>query len=257
MSYKAGDFTNGKMSEIFKNSFENPSTKITHKQLGDFHLVSDKAMKVLNETIERYVNKCVRVDGKLIPSITPNHINRDELFKDEIYDADYVRSLSDQLNYISDFTLSCAYAYASKSQCDSPITEALTGVTYQKELDSCILGNLTLGGFRKEHPSLVCDESNISKSDDRYNSFAGFVYSMAVITFDRTFEVTQREAPKGKFFQRTDYFIEDALLTANEFIDHVNFDFKESEFKSFLIEMLSKDCDHLFFYDCDGNISTY
>ncbi len=46
--YKAGDFTNGKMNEIFKKSFKcgeqanyDSSVKIKHKQLGGFHLISD------------------------------------------------------------------------------------------------------------------------------------------------------------------------------------------------------------------------
>ncbi len=46
--YKAGDFTNGKMNEIFKSSFkrgESPvydsGVKIDHKQLGGFYLVSE------------------------------------------------------------------------------------------------------------------------------------------------------------------------------------------------------------------------
>jgi len=49
--YKAGDFTNGKMNEIFKKSFKfgessiyDSSVKINHKQLGVFHLVSDGAI---------------------------------------------------------------------------------------------------------------------------------------------------------------------------------------------------------------------
>lgn len=46
--YKAGDFTNGKMNEIFKNSFKSgeasiydSSVEIDHKQLGRFYLVSE------------------------------------------------------------------------------------------------------------------------------------------------------------------------------------------------------------------------
>ena len=49
--YKAGDFTNGKMNEIFKKSFKcgessryDSSVKINHKQLGCFHLISDNGL---------------------------------------------------------------------------------------------------------------------------------------------------------------------------------------------------------------------
>ena len=49
--YKAGDFTNGKMNEIFKKSFKagesssyDSSVEINHKQLGSFYLASESAL---------------------------------------------------------------------------------------------------------------------------------------------------------------------------------------------------------------------
>ena len=49
--YKAGDFTNGKMNEIFKNSFKvgesssyDSCVEINHKQLGGFYLASEGAL---------------------------------------------------------------------------------------------------------------------------------------------------------------------------------------------------------------------
>ncbi len=49
--YKAGDFTNGKMNEIFKRSFRSgesssydSSVEIKHKQLGNFYLASEGAL---------------------------------------------------------------------------------------------------------------------------------------------------------------------------------------------------------------------
>ena len=49
--YKAGDFTNGKMNEIFKTCFKagesssyDSGVKIEHKQLGGFYLVSESGL---------------------------------------------------------------------------------------------------------------------------------------------------------------------------------------------------------------------
>lgn len=50
--YKAGDFTNGKMNEIFKKCGAECAVKVSHKQFGDTFLLSedfvaDSAIKML------------------------------------------------------------------------------------------------------------------------------------------------------------------------------------------------------------------
>lgn len=44
--FKAGDFTSGKMNEIFKNSFSGSPVTITHKQLGTFILVDENSIRM-------------------------------------------------------------------------------------------------------------------------------------------------------------------------------------------------------------------
>ena len=39
--YKAGDFTNGKMNEIFKTAYDRGLSQVSHKQFGKFSLVSE------------------------------------------------------------------------------------------------------------------------------------------------------------------------------------------------------------------------
>ena len=40
--YKAGGFTNGKMNEIFKSTYDRGTTQVNHKQFGKFTLVSEE-----------------------------------------------------------------------------------------------------------------------------------------------------------------------------------------------------------------------
>ena len=40
--YKAGDFTNGKMNEIFKTAYHSGLTQVNHKQFGKFTMVSEE-----------------------------------------------------------------------------------------------------------------------------------------------------------------------------------------------------------------------
>lgn len=53
--FKAGDFTSGKMNEIFKvaSEFFSDGAKINHKQLGDFSLVGDKMVETIYNEILR------------------------------------------------------------------------------------------------------------------------------------------------------------------------------------------------------------
>lgn len=52
MQYKAGDFTNGKMNEIFKKASGGfTSVNITHKQLGNYVLVKEDNLNMLIEQI--------------------------------------------------------------------------------------------------------------------------------------------------------------------------------------------------------------
>lgn len=78
--FKAGDFTNGKMNEIFKSA-ERESVDISHKQFGDFVLVSKRSLedaeamevrrvsllfKMLDDYKFRYENfyaNCLLLDG--------------------------------------------------------------------------------------------------------------------------------------------------------------------------------------------------
>jgi hypothetical protein len=45
--YKAGDFTSGKMGEIFKNCFTHDYVPINHKQFGDMYLVDQEIIKTM------------------------------------------------------------------------------------------------------------------------------------------------------------------------------------------------------------------
>tara|TARA_R110000851_G_scaffold301271_1_gene457635 strand:- start:59 stop:403 length:345 start_codon:yes stop_codon:yes gene_type:complete len=44
-TYKAGDFTSGKMGEIYKNCFKDDYVVITHKQFGKMYLVDEEIIK--------------------------------------------------------------------------------------------------------------------------------------------------------------------------------------------------------------------
>jgi hypothetical protein len=45
--FKAGDFTSGKMSEIFKECFFKDIAHINHKQFGDAYLIPSETLRVL------------------------------------------------------------------------------------------------------------------------------------------------------------------------------------------------------------------
>jgi|GEM_PF-6340321 len=45
--YKAGDFTSGKMGEIYKNCFRDDYVVITHKQFGSMYLVDEEIIKTM------------------------------------------------------------------------------------------------------------------------------------------------------------------------------------------------------------------
>ena len=49
--YKAGDFTNGKMNDIFKEAFGCGSASINHKQFGSFYLVNGYSNEMLARRI--------------------------------------------------------------------------------------------------------------------------------------------------------------------------------------------------------------
>ena len=58
--YKAGDFTSGKMGEIFKTCFQQDSVLINHKQFGDMFLINSDNVRVL--CVVDYLAK-IGIDG--------------------------------------------------------------------------------------------------------------------------------------------------------------------------------------------------
>jgi hypothetical protein len=71
--YKAGDFTNGKMNDIFKTAYSDDSVSISHKQLGEFRLSSKEAdlqclMTVLECTYGLFLDSKAG-GGKVIRSV--------------------------------------------------------------------------------------------------------------------------------------------------------------------------------------------
>ena len=46
-TYKAGDFTSGKMGEIFRNCFNKDHVIINHKQFGNSYLVDEKIIQTM------------------------------------------------------------------------------------------------------------------------------------------------------------------------------------------------------------------
>ena len=64
-TYKAGDFTSGKMGEIFKNCFRDDYVTITHKQFGVMYLVDEEIIKTMaisklqrSKSFEKYQKLC-------------------------------------------------------------------------------------------------------------------------------------------------------------------------------------------------------
>jgi hypothetical protein len=89
--YKAGDFTSGKMGEIFKNCFMDSRTVvINHKVFGDCYMIPEGDIKrvsnfVLSSFLGLIVQRCA--DGRMIPvdtSDTDDHTTL-ELMKDNPY----------------------------------------------------------------------------------------------------------------------------------------------------------------------------
>lgn len=89
--YKAGDFTNGKMNSIFKESFERGSADISHKQFGDFTLVNkDCEIEYLLTPLEIvYGIYRVNVDGvQQLMSVLDGRIEEHKKDNHEILDLD-------------------------------------------------------------------------------------------------------------------------------------------------------------------------
>jgi hypothetical protein len=55
-TYKAGDFTSGKMGKIFKQCFSEDKVIINHKQFGRFYMVSEDIFA--NDTLITFLDKC-------------------------------------------------------------------------------------------------------------------------------------------------------------------------------------------------------
>ena len=92
--FKAGDFTSGKMGEIFKECFLKSGTKITHKQFGNAFLISESTIREIvlillfkRKDFVRYITGICHKDSdtndfaKLDPKCQKHYI--EDYFEDE------------------------------------------------------------------------------------------------------------------------------------------------------------------------------
>lgn len=94
--YKAGDFTSGKMNEIFKvaSNIYPVGAKINHKQLGDFTLIKDDSLTLLMDTILSSQFGIFKQDGKYV-SCFGAPVGAEDDFESQFLDYEYFRGHTD------------------------------------------------------------------------------------------------------------------------------------------------------------------
>lgn len=93
-NYKAGDFTSGKMGEIFKSVFMEPyTTVINHKQFGDCYIIPKNRMKdAVNFALSSFLGIELKDEGERIVLDLEGDIALLEQMKGSPYN-DFVRAV--------------------------------------------------------------------------------------------------------------------------------------------------------------------
>ena len=120
--FKAGDFTSGKMGQIFKEAFMGlETTTINHKQFGDCYLIPKSEMKqAVNFMLGSFLNLTVEDKDGLMVAVKGSKVGPLEQMRDTPYSEFMLKmintndeGLQDESDYFSVLTrlIDCMYLY--------------------------------------------------------------------------------------------------------------------------------------------------